>query len=169
MPSELRDSCRLTNARLVKLQWPLLMFLPLSSLAIVGCERSGTAIVQSEPPSTTRPNRNLVVIVHGTWGGESRWSIVVPGKASFGSELARGLGGTTEIYPFLWASSILPEKRVEAANNLTRLLRRRPRSTIESFSSAIVAAATLHYWLSALVRLELTKWSACRPRTCICA
>lgn len=66
------------------------------------------------------PVRTLVVIVPGTWGNESFWPVPVPGKATFGSEVARAVGGgdLTEVYAPVWASGLDHETRARVARQL---------------------------------------------------
>lgn len=70
-------------------------------------------------------DRVLVVTVPGTYGNQGFWPNVIPDKATFASELLGALGPGSEIYPFLWASSVYHDKRVEAARNLAELIDRR--------------------------------------------
>ena len=63
-------------------------------------------------------DRVLVIIVPGTWGNETFWPNDVDDKVTFGSELARGLGGEHNVYPFLWVSSVFHEGRMEAVDLL---------------------------------------------------
>jgi pimeloyl-ACP methyl ester carboxylesterase len=95
----------------------------LSEVVCIG----GSGCDDSPTPGRLAKDGVLVVIIHGTWGGESEWPKVVDGKATFGSEVLRGLDGRGEIYPFLWASSIFHEKREEAIDNLVKIIEEKGR------------------------------------------
>jgi len=69
-------------------------------------------------------DRVLVFIVPGTYGNQWFWPNVIPGKATFASELLSALAPGSKLYPFLWASSVYHDKRVEAARNLAELIDR---------------------------------------------
>lgn len=84
---------------------------------LVGCGQT-EAFTLSAPPKT------VVFLVHGTYGGTSRWVNVVEGKCTFASEVRRGLGGDVVIVPFLWRSSVKHEARVTAAERLAKQLDR---------------------------------------------
>src|SRR5438874_654392 len=43
----------------------------------------------SQPIAIPKPIRTLVVIIPGTHGSEGQWPMVIPGQATFGSELLR--------------------------------------------------------------------------------
>lgn len=77
----------------------------------------------SPSESSIGGRRTLVIIVPGTWGNTAFWGNIIDGKATFASELRRAIGGETDIYPFLWASSIYHSAREEAAVNLANDLR----------------------------------------------
>jgi len=73
----------------------------------------------------TAKDHMLVVTVPGTYGNEELWPTVVPGKATFASELLKQLPDGSEIHPFIWASSIDHADRVAAANNLAEEIDKR--------------------------------------------
>jgi pimeloyl-ACP methyl ester carboxylesterase len=82
-----------------------------------GCVRHGAA-----SSAELKSDRVLVIIVPGTFGSDGFWTNVVDGQASFASELLRELPASSEIYPFVWASSLSHEWRVEAAANLAAVI-----------------------------------------------
>jgi hypothetical protein len=64
----------------------------------------------------------LVVLVAGTFGNTTFWTNIVPGQATFASELQRAMGSGTDVVPFLWASSTAHADRLAAAQNLAKLI-----------------------------------------------
>jgi pimeloyl-ACP methyl ester carboxylesterase len=102
-------------------------------LGVVGAVVVGIGILVASLTSHTfnigsgnqAPDRVFVVIVPGTYGNDAFWPNVVDGKATFASELRSVLERGSEIYPFLWASSVYHAKRLEAAQNLAELIDRR--------------------------------------------
>ena len=79
------------------------------------------------PPAATRPStaaapRTIVFIVPGTYGNEGFWPNIVPGKATFASELQRGLGEKAVIYPCLWYAANDHANREAAAKQLATII-----------------------------------------------
>jgi len=81
-----------------------------------------TAILAAKPTPKPQPPKTLVVIVPGTWANNTFWPCEIEGWATFGSELKAGLGPGGEIYPFLWASNNDHNIRMEAAENLAKVI-----------------------------------------------
>ena len=74
-------------------------------------------------------SNTVVFIVPGTYGNTGLWPQVIPGKATFGSELKRAAGPKTKVIPFLWRSSVHHTIRTEAATNLARQIKEKTRPT----------------------------------------
>jgi len=94
----------------------------------VGPVSAPSSSSSAQPPNNSRvrqsSDRVRVFVVPGTYGNEGFWPNIIPGKATFASELLATLEPGSEVYPFLWASSVYHEKRVEAAHNLAELIDR---------------------------------------------
>lgn len=76
-----------------------------------------------------KSDRVLVFIVPGTYGNAEFWPNRIEGQVTFGSQLLSALKPGSEVYPFLWASSLLDHSnRVQAAQNLADLIDRRSAS-----------------------------------------
>jgi pimeloyl-ACP methyl ester carboxylesterase len=71
---------------------------------------------------STRPIDSIVFIVPGTYGNEGFWPNVIPGKATFASELLRGMNGQAEIYPCLWYAANDHRNREAAAKQLAAVI-----------------------------------------------
>ena len=67
-------------------------------------------------PAKQATDRVFMVIIPGTYGNDTFWPNLVEGKASFALELSSALAPGSEVYPFLWASSVYHAQRVEAAH-----------------------------------------------------
>lgn len=81
----------------------------------------GNLAAQSDgnvPIVSKQPERILVIIVPGTYGNEGFWPNLVSDHATFGSEVQFALPIGSEVYPFLWASSVFAEAREQAARRL---------------------------------------------------
>ena len=89
--------------------------LSLSVFSLAGCG-------SSTPVQGPKTNSPVVVLVHGTYEGDSYWVNVVADRHTFASELARAIGGDCEIVPFLWRTSVRHEARVDAASQLAAIL-----------------------------------------------
>jgi len=90
-----------------------------------GGNSSDAQVVLASRTSTTSPApppRTLAIIIPGTWSNEAFWPTIVPGRASFGSELGSALHRNDVVYPFLWASDNDHDKRMEGAKNLAALI-----------------------------------------------
>lgn len=96
--------------------WTRLTALTCSVFSMFGCSGS---TAEMQPANTSRP---VVVLVHGTYDGDSHWVNVVAERHTFASELARAIGNDCEIVPFLWRTSVRHEVRVEAASQLAAIL-----------------------------------------------
>ncbi len=102
----------MSHASFARYRWLLLVIGVL--LLAAGCTKS------SAPAVTTKSH--LVIIVPGTYSNDDFWPNVVPGQVTFGSELQQALGAGGKVHPFLWASSLRHENRLEAAENLAALI-----------------------------------------------
>jgi pimeloyl-ACP methyl ester carboxylesterase len=71
-----------------------------------------------------QPQRTLVVVIHGTeiLGGPGSWLKVVPGMATFASEVQRGAGPGSEIYSFFWSGRDDDPAREQAARKLAEII-----------------------------------------------
>ena len=81
--------------------------------------------IRAEPAQPGQSNRTLVVIVPGTIGNAEFWPKEMIDKSTFGSELKRGLGNGTTIYPYLWDGDNDNSSRQIAAGNLAKLIDRK--------------------------------------------
>jgi pimeloyl-ACP methyl ester carboxylesterase len=64
----------------------------------------------------------LVFIIPGTFGNDMFWPNLVSGKATFGSELQRGVGVDCQVVPFLWSGANDHPSREAAAESLAQLI-----------------------------------------------
>ncbi len=70
----------------------------------------------------------LVIVVPGTFGNNDLWPGVALNQATFGSEIARAIGPNCDVYPFLWASGVAHENRMDAAAQLAKLIEDKART-----------------------------------------
>lgn len=96
----------------------LLALLGLAAVILSLATSSGRYGHHRSKNSTARSRRILVFVVPGTWGNETFWPNVIPGKATFSSELLQQLPPGSEVRPFLWASDNDHKERLEASRNL---------------------------------------------------
>jgi len=85
----------------------------------VASAASGAAI---PAPAPTRASRTLIIIIPGTHGNENFWPVISPGNVTFGSELQRGAGAGSDVYPFLWSAPNEQTQRMQAARNLAAVI-----------------------------------------------
>ncbi len=88
----------------------------------IGCQQNSV-----NPAAHTNLNgpksRTTIILVHGTYGGNSEWVLEVDGMVTFASEIRNSAGAqNTRIEPFLWRTSIHHEARNTAARDLARLI-----------------------------------------------
>src|SRR5665213_1346576 len=120
----------------------------------VASAASGAAI---PAPAPTRASRTLIIIIPGTHGNENFWPVISPGNVTFGSELQRGAGAGSDVYPFLWSAPNEQTQRMQAARNLAAVIDDKAGRYDRSAWWAIAMAET---WRCVPLGCANTRWTS---------